>query len=338
MTIKEIAKESGYGVGTVSRVLNNSKNVSEEARAAIMAVVEKHHFQPNANAKHLKQQTQAGIAVIVRGTQNMLLSAIVEQLQAQIESHGYPTMVYYIDEQEDEAEEAAMVSRERKPYAFVFLGSNADSARKMDSLGVPCLIMTSNAASLNLKNVSSISIDDSAATKYMMDYLYDNGHRNIALIGGNYEEYSSPAYFRFIGCQGAMYQHKMPFDVDRQYVRARYSLEGGYQATKELLQKFPEMTAIFAMSDIMAIGAVRALYDSGKRVPADISVVGFDGIELTKYMHPPLTTIRQNVERFAKRGTEILDHVIAENSEAVHEIIPFELQFGRSVRNLNDDN
>ena len=95
MTIKDIAKESGYSVGTVSRVLNNSAQVSEKARKKVMEVVEKYHFQLNSNAKHLKKQTKDGIAIIIKGAQNMLFAAIVEQMQGMIRQKDYACMVYY---------------------------------------------------------------------------------------------------------------------------------------------------------------------------------------------------------------------------------------------------
>ena len=88
LTIKDIARESGYAVGTVSRVLNNHPDVSEKARAKIMEVVEKHHFKLNSNAKHLKQQASNGIAIIVKGNQNMLFASIVEQMQGMIREKG----------------------------------------------------------------------------------------------------------------------------------------------------------------------------------------------------------------------------------------------------------
>ena len=98
MTIKDIAKESGYSVGTVSRVLNNSAQVSEKARKKVMEVVEKYHFQLNSNAKHLKKQTKDGIAIIIKGAQNMLFAAIVEQMQGMIRQKDYACMVYYLNE------------------------------------------------------------------------------------------------------------------------------------------------------------------------------------------------------------------------------------------------
>lgn len=336
MTIKEIARESGYGVGTVSRVLNNSPNVSEEAREAILEVVRRHHFKPNANAKHLKLQTRLGIAIIVKGTQNMLFAMIVEKMQALIEKSGYATMIYYIDQDANEVRQAELICVERKPYGIVFMGSNlVEYGKQLAALEVPCILVTSSAAELNLNMVSSISIDDTTAAGCVVDHLYAQGHRRIGMIGGDIEK-SRPSYLRMVGCQSAFFRHKLTFDPERQYAYARFSLEGGYQATEKLLAAYPEMTAIFAMSDIMAIGAIRALHDHGKKVPEDISVVGYDGIELANYILPKLTTIRQNAVRMAERGTEILLHCIQDEVGAIHEIIPFELQEGDSVRTITE--
>ena len=125
MTIKDIAKESGYAVGTVSRVLNNHPDVSEKARKTIMEVVERHHFKLNNNAKHLKQQASSGIAIIVKGSQNMLFASIVEQLQGLIEEKDFACFIYYIGEEENEVEQAESVCLERHPKGILFLGSNA---------------------------------------------------------------------------------------------------------------------------------------------------------------------------------------------------------------------
>ena len=113
LTIKDIARESGYAVGTVSRVLNNHPDVSDKARAKILEVVEKHHFKLNSNAKHLKQQASNGIAIIVKGNQNMLFASIVEQMQGMIREKGYACLMYYIGEMENELEQALQVIIER---------------------------------------------------------------------------------------------------------------------------------------------------------------------------------------------------------------------------------
>ena len=106
VTIKDIARLSGYAVGTVSRVLNNSPDVSDAAREKIMAVVEEHHFRLNNNAKHLKQQSSSGIAIVVKGTQNMLFATIVERIQSLVRDSGYASFIYYLDEDDDELEQA----------------------------------------------------------------------------------------------------------------------------------------------------------------------------------------------------------------------------------------
>ena len=102
-----------------------------------------------------------------------------------------------------------------------------------------------------------------------------------------------------------------------------------------LLDRAPGLTAVFAMSDVMAVGAVRALRDRGLEVPRDLSVVGFDGVELAEYYNPKLATVKQSQERLAVRGVEILINSIENGGDAVHETAPFELIEGESVRTLS---
>ena len=126
----------------------------------------------------------------------------------------------------------------------------------------------------------------------------------------------------------------LPFDMEKQYAYARFSLSSGYEAMEYLLKHSPDITAVFAMSDLMALGAIRALRDHGLCVPQDISVTGFDGIALGQYSVPRLTTIRQNMEQLARRTARILLHNIQKPGNAVHEIVSFDLTEGESVREL----
>ena len=315
MTIKDIARESGYAVGTVSRVLNNNPRVSEDARRKILAVVAQHGYQPNANAKHLKQQANDGIALIVKGTQNMLFAGILEPLQQIIEESGYVATVYYIDEEANEVAQARRICTERKPHGILFLGSNPEYfTPELEALGIPCLLLTNSAASLRIRNLSSVSVDDMAAS--------------------DKPNLSRPSLARLAGCQGAMLRLGLPFDMEKQYAYARFSLSSGYEAMEYLLKHSPDITAVFAMSDLMALGAIRALRDHGLCVPQDISVTGFDGIALGQYSVPRLTTIRQNMGQLAQRSARILLHNIQKPGNAVHEIVSFDLTEGESVREL----
>ena len=136
---------------------------------------------------------------------------------------------------------------------------------------------------------------------------------------------------RLDGCLDALQRLGVPFDFARQYRLADFSMQGGYAAAEHLLAHCPGLTAIFAMSDLMAVGAIRAIQDHGLRVPQDIAVAGYDGIALGRYTVPRLTTIRQNTTVLAERAADILLRCIEENAPARHETVPFELVEGESV-------
>lgn len=332
LTIKDIARESGYAVGTVSRVLNNHPDVSDKARARIMEVVEKYNFKLNSNAKHLKQQASNGIAIIIKGNQNMLFAPIVEQMQGMIREKGYACLMYYIGEMEDEMEQALRVVVERRPRGILFLGSNlAYFKERFSNVKIPCVLVTNSAESLGFDNLSSVSTDDSEAAFAAIEHLLKLGHTKIGILGGQLEK-SRAAITRYIGCRKAFDLHKVSFEQECQYEPALFSISQGYDAMERLLNKMPDLTAVFAMSDTMALGAIRAIRDRGMQVPEDISVVGFDGIELGNYLTPKLTTIRQDRETIAARSVEILLSNISEGVGAVHETVPFQIIAGESAK------
>ena len=334
MTIKDIAKESGYAVGTVSRVLNNHPDVSEKARKTIMAVVEKHHFKLNSNAKHLKQQASNGIAIIVKGSQNMLFASIVERLQRLMSEKKYASFIYYIGEEENEVERAERVCLERHPLGILFLGSDLEFFKeRFDRLEIPCVLVTNSAAELGFDNLSSVSTDDEAGAQAAVTHLLKLGHRDIGILGG-YMEKSHAAHTRYKGCEKAFAKQGIKLEPGRQYRSAFFSMEEGYHAMEQLFEQMPDLTAVFAMADVLAVGAIRAIRDRGLRVPEDVSVMGFDGIELGNYLSPRLTTVRQARERIADRSLEILLSDIAGERPAVHELLPFDIVEGESAAKI----
>ena len=125
--------------------------------------------------------------------------------------------------------------------------------------------------------------------------------------------------------------HGIPFDPKRDYQGVRYSYQAGYQATKALLDKGCRFTAIFATADVMAIGAMRALHDRGLRIPEDISVIGFDGLELGEFYTPKLTTIRQQASLLGDRGVALLLGTLERGAVARHETVPFTLAVREST-------
>lgn len=334
VTIKDIARESGYSVSTVSRVLNNRRDVSPAAKKKIEEVVAQYHFIPNNNAKHLKQTASKTVVILVKGTSNMLFADIVEEIQCMLEKTDYTSVVAYLDEMEDEVQQAIQICWERKPVGLLFLGGNPDNFRQnFDKVEVPSVLVTNRGDMLGYDHLASVATDDIAAAECAIDYLYEQGHRRIGIIGGGVV-YSHTSSQRFNGCMKSFQKHGLQFEQDRQFATARFGFKSAYHAMEELLEKNQDLTAVFAMSDVMAVGAIRALKDHGLDVPGDISVIGFDGILLADYYNPKLTTIRQQYKMLAKRSVEILFHMVDFKTPAVHEIIPFELAAGESVRKL----
>ncbi len=333
MTIKDIAREAGYGVTTVSRVLNGSPNVSEKARQEIMDVVSRNHFRLNNNAKLLKQRAALGVAVVVKGAQNMLFSSILERLQKLLEAAGRNLVISYLDESADEVAEAVRLSREFRTEGVMFLGGDLVHFREgFSQLTLPCVLITSSAQDLGFANLSSITTDDSFAAECAIEHLMSLGHRSIGVLGGNAAG-SYPAIRRLHGCRRAFARHGVDFDEDRGLVTSKFSVSAGYEAMGRLLDSMPELTAVFAMSDVTAIGAIRAIRDRGLRVPEDISVMGFDGIALGGYLTPRLTTIVQDSERLAEGSVRLLLAALS-GAPSTHQIVPFALSHGESAKKL----
>lgn len=334
MTIKDLAAKTGYAVGTVSRALNDHPNVSDKARAAILQAAAESGFQLNVNARQLKQQHSTTILVIVKGIRNELFGKIVETIQTRIAATRYQLVVDYMDEDGNEVTRAVQLCLEKKPLGILFLGgNNRNFLQDFHRIDIPCVLVTGDGSQLCFDNLSSVSTDDREAARQALDRLIALGHRHIAIIGGN-RSISDTSRQRFEGCMEAFQAHGLAFDPERDYQGVRYSYQDGYQATKTLLEKGCQFTALFAVADVMAIGAIRALWDAGLRVPEDVSVMGVDGLPLDEYLVPQLSTVEQSAERLAGRSVDLLLSGIEDGAKAVHEKIPFTVLQRESVRTL----
>lgn len=332
VTIKDIARESGYSISTVSRVLNHRNDVSPDAKKKIEEVVAEFNFVPNNNAKHLKQSNSKTIGVLVKGISNMLFASIVEEIQKMIEKTEYTLVVSYLDEDADEVEQAILLCRERKPLGLLFLGGNPEYFKKeFSDVDVPCVLVSNRANQMGFDNLSSVATDDIAAARCAVDVLFEAGHKKIGILGGNIEK-SYTSHQRFCGCNESFAAHGEKLDMEHCYEKVHFSFDSAYRGMNRLVEKFPDVTAVFAMSDVMAIGAIRALRDKGYRVPEDISVIGFDGTTLAEYYNPKLATVKQQYQTLATRSVEILFGQIELKKDAIHEIVPFEFVSGESIQ------
>lgn len=334
MTIKDLAAKTGYAVGTVSRALNNHPNVSEKARTAILQAAQEMDFEINLNAKQLKQTHSNTVLVVVKGIGNELFGEMVESIQHLISETSYQLVVDYMDEDANEVARAVKLCREKKPLGILFLGGvNEHFRQDFATIDIPCVVVTNDASALPFPNLSSVSTDDREAGRCAIELLIALGHRRIAIVGGD-REVSDTSRLRYEGCLRALSDHEIPFDSERDYQGVRYSYQDGYQATRELLASGREFTALFTCADVMAIGAIRALGDAGKRVPEDVSVMGVDGLPIGEYLVPQLATIGQSVSLMAKRSVEILLGNIEDGAPAQHETVPFRVDRRESIRDL----
>ena len=334
MTIKDLSAQTGYSVGTISRVLNNQPNVSQKAREVILRAASECGFTLNANAKQLKQQHSNSILVLVKGIHNELFGNLVECIQSQIAETKYSLVVDYMDESQNEVHRAMQLCREKKPLGILFLGGDREHfLADFEKITMPCVLVTCDASNLPFENLSSVTSDDVLAGKIAIDHLLTLGHRKIAIIGGP-RIYSSMTQERYKGCMDAFREHGVCFDDELDYESVRFSFDWGCAAAKRLLEKNRGYTAIFAMADVLAIGAIRALRDAGLRVPEDVSVVGLDGLAIDEYTVPRLTTISQNVEQLASRSFRMLLDNIENQQCARYEILPVTLIDRESARRI----
>jgi len=323
---------SGYSLGTVSRVLNNQPNVSEKAREAIMAIVNEAGFELNANAKNLKQQKSTSIAVIIKGRANELFGSMVENIQTEMEAHGYPLLLHYLDEDDNEVRCALQICKEKKPMGILFLGGVSENFESdFSGIQVPCVLFTNSAANLPYSNLSSVATDDTEAAHCAVSYLISQGHTGIAVIGGDVEK-SEISRLRYEGCVRAF--SEAPEASMKTYESTRFSFQGGYEAMSRVLDECgKEVTAVFTMADVIAIGAIRCIHERGLRVPEDISVIGFDGLMVGHYYTPKLTTIRQQTGQMVEKGIRLLMDAL-EGAAPRHVIVPFALSVFESVQNI----
>ena len=198
MTIKDIARLAGCGVSTVSRALNGSSEISDATRARINEVIQKYNYTPNGNARRMRQTAPNSVLLIVNGSSNLFFSPLIEQIQTAAESAGLQLVVNYIDEQEDEVQNAAQLCVEQKPAGIIFLGGDIRNFRRsFAGISVPCVLSTASAKELGFANLSSVSVDDVDGGRMAAEELLRLGHRSIGILGGDLD--SGPSGLRYSG-------------------------------------------------------------------------------------------------------------------------------------------
>ena len=318
-TIRDIARIAGVSVTTVSRVLNRRPDVNPATRKKVEKVIEECHFVGNPRARGLKQSSEV-IGVVVRGRSNPFLSALSESILARADSLPDSFVTEYIDERDDEFLTARHMTQQNYVKGLIFVGSLIDDrVQVIRDMDLPVVFTTVNAESASLPNASSVAVDDRALGRLVAEELLSAGHRNIGVFGSNPVAGDSLA-MRFQGFREALAERGVSFRPEW-YRETRFSCQEGYDTARAFLPAHPEVTAVFAMSDMVAVGILRAAKDMGLCVPEDLSVVGFDGVEISRFTVPRLTTVEQPVDEIARRSVSLLLDMMENHAEPRHLLV-----------------
>jgi LacI family transcriptional regulator len=293
VTIKDIAERCGVSVSTVSRVLNNHPDVSAANRERVLAVVQELHYVPNNSARDLVKPAADSIGLVVRGVGNPFFTGIIRAMERMITEAGYTMVLHQIQSGEDELRAGAELARSKRLLGLILLGGCFDyTPEQTASLGVPfvCCTYTNSFGTLDRMEYSSVSIDDEQAAYRAVRLLTDHGHRKIGVILESVRDHSI-SQLRYKGYCQALQDAGIPLDPELVEETVTYEMADGYRGMERLLERRDDFTAVFVISDAMAVAAIKALHDHGKRVPEDCSVVAIDGIDMSAYTVPTLTTL-----------------------------------------------
>lgn len=338
-TIKDIAKICGVAVSTVSRAINNHPDINEETKMMIMKAIKDHNYIPNNSARNLKRSESNMIAVLIKGITNPFFNNMLKVFEKDIQRRNYSFLLHRVEEHDDEIDMALLLEKEKRLKGIVFLGGFfSHSKGKLKQLKVPYVLSTGGVSeNIDVDNYSSVTVDDYKESYKMVDYLCKLGHKKIAIITAD-QDAESISGLRFQGYVKALKDNDILIDQNLVCVKREYedtfSMKYGYDVTKELLESGREFTAIFAISDSMAVGACKAIFEAGKRIPEDYSVAGFDGMDITFYYEPSITTIRQPVEDMAEETIRILFDIIDERIESERKTFTADLVIGNSTRKI----
>lgn len=331
MTIKDIARISGCAVSTVSRALNDHPDINAETKERICRIAKENNYSPNRNAKLLKQSSGKSMLIVVKGSANLFFTPILEQIQLFAAKKRLSVTVSYIKENDDEVLEAVRICDEQKPVGIIFLGGDVRNFRSgFELIHIPCVLCSAYAGELGFANLSSVCIDDFSCGKAAADKLYALGHRKVGILSGDYKS-SGPFEKRFRGICTSLCGYGISDAEDFTEI-CEFSFKSAYENARKLIAKHSDMTAVIAMSDILAIGAARAFGDMGMKIPDDISVIGFDGLELAAFYTPRITTFHQPADKLAEIAVKMLIDMTEHNADAAHILLDADFVGGETIK------
>lgn len=336
VTIKDVAQYCGVSISTVSRVLNNHPDVSEEVREKVLDAVRTLHYTPNKSAQDLVRTQADGVGLVVRGATNPFYTPIIRSITSTAESEGYAVVMHQIATNGAELEAAAELANSKRLRGVVLLGGRYDYTKdEAAALTVPfvCCTYTNHYGDLDPQSYSSVAVDDRLEGYRATKMLVERGHRRIAILLDSTSSHSVSER-RYKGYGEALAEAGLPLDSALVAETGDFEMATAYQRVCDLVASGSKFTAIFCVADSMAIAAMKALADCGLAVPGDVSVLAIDGIDMSLYTIPTLSTFCQPQETIGRTAAEILNDLLRGRSGNRHVRLGTTLRPGGTVRSL----
>ncbi len=332
-TMKDLARETGLGLATISKYFNGG-TVREKNRVLIEAAARRLHYVPNEVARSLKTQQTRVIGVIIPELSNAFITSIISSMEDILRKQDYAVIVCDCRSDPKREKEAVEFLLHRRVDGLINMATDETGAHLKAALNanIPVLLIDRLIESLRGK-VSAVIIDNAHAAGQAVRKLTDLGHRQIGLVLGSPNLYTTNQ--RLSGYLNTL--RDAGVTPAEEYIRyGDYTMDGGYQAVQELLRLKNRPTALFVTNFEMTLGAMLALQHNNVRVPQDLSVIGFDKLELFGEIFPDLTLIRQPQLSIGREAASLMLDLLAGHGSVSHRIVTLstELTEGKSVRRL----
>jgi DNA-binding LacI/PurR family transcriptional regulator len=325
VSIKDIAKVAGVSPSTVSRALSDHPRISLETKERIRRLATEMDYSPSAVARSLVTQRTSIIGLAVAWVSDPFLAQVVRGIEDTALEHGYTVILSSFYGEPDREKEVLSTFRERRVDGIIVESSCFDTYPRslLSQFGLPIVLIN------RPEYIYSVSTDNLHGGRLATEYLLDLGHSRIGYIAAERGRRTNSD--RLEAYKEALQRRGIAFDPDL-VVHGDGYVRGGKETMSRLLALPSPPTAVFCYNDLTAIGAALAVREAGLRVPDDISLVGFDDIELAPYSHPPLTTVRQPVYELGHRAMEIVLALMADGQEATSVMLKGELVVRQSCR------
>jgi LacI family transcriptional regulator len=286
-TIKDVAKRAGVAISTASYALNGTQKVSPSTVKKVQAAAKELNYQKNGSVSDLKRTKTNTIALILSDLSGPYYSELIKGVQDVTTANGYDLIA--CSSIGGAQSTANKFLKQKRVAGVIILAHNISDESILESAreGFPIVVLDREIAN---EYVLQVEVDNIHGGYIATEYLINKGHRQIAYISGSYQSHDNER--RFQGYKNALKEHGIPYQ-SRWKISGDFTREGGNRATKMLIAQQNLPDAVFYANDEMAIGGIQAFSEKGFQIPEDVSIIGYDDIQLAGYASPPLTTIRQ---------------------------------------------